>query len=136
MDVAQSFMDHIFKLHGLPQTIVSDRDPIFLSQFWKELFKLLKVQLQFSISYHPEIDGQTEVVNRCLENYLRCMTSYFPKAWYSCLPLAEYWYNTNFHLAIKTIPFQIVYGQVPPVHTPYLPRSATVDAIDRSLAAR
>ena len=57
MEVAQSFMDHIFKLHGLPQTIVSDRDSIFLSQFWTELFKLLKVQLHFSSSYHPQSDG-------------------------------------------------------------------------------
>ena len=122
--------------NGLPQTIVSDRDSIFLSQFWKEWFKLLKVQLQCSSSYHPQTDGQTEVVNRCLENYLRCMTSDYPKAWYSWLPLAEYWYNTNLHSAIKTTPFQIVYGQAPPVHTPYLPGSATVDAVDMSLAAR
>ncbi|XP_071926549.1 uncharacterized protein [Coffea arabica] len=64
------------------------------------------------------------------------MTSDYPKAWSSWLPLAEYWYNTNFHSAIKTTPFQVVYGQAPPVHIPYLPGSATVDAVDRSLAAR
>jgi transposase InsO family protein len=70
--IAQTFMDNIVKLHGLPNSIITDRDTVFLSAFWKELFKLYKVNLQFSTTCHPKSDGQTERVNQCLEMYLRC----------------------------------------------------------------
>lgn len=66
------FVEDIFKLHGMPQSIVSDRNPVFTSTFWKELFHLQGTQLKMSASYHPQMDSQTEVVNCCLENYLRC----------------------------------------------------------------
>ena len=79
--VAQSFMDHIFKLHGMPTSIVSDRDPVFTSNFWQELFRLQGTQLQLSISYHPQTNGQTEVVNKCLEIYLKCFNSKKQHLW-------------------------------------------------------
>jgi hypothetical protein len=69
--VATLFLDHIFKLHGLPKIIVSDKDKIFTSKLWQELFSALNVNLHFSTAYHPESDGQTEKVNHCLEQYLR-----------------------------------------------------------------
>ena len=93
--VAQLYFEHIFRLHGLPKTIVSDRDKVFLSHFWKELFSLMKVSLHMSYAYHPQSDGQTEVVNRCLESYLRCMTGEKAAEWVLWLPLAEWWYNSN-----------------------------------------
>ena len=79
--VAQSFMDIIFKLHGIPETIVRDRDPTFTSHFWQELFKLQGTHLNMSSAYHPQTDGQTEIVNKCLETYLCCFASAQPGHW-------------------------------------------------------
>lgn len=81
--LAQIYMDQVFRNHGLPRVIVSDRDPAFTSLFWKELFRLCKVQLHYSSAYHPQTDGQTERVNRCVERYLRCMIGEKPTEWTS-----------------------------------------------------
>lgn len=77
--MSRIFMDHIYKLHGLPESIISDRDSISLSNFRQELFKLLGTELNMSTAYHTQIDGQTERVNACLETYLRCMVGHKPK---------------------------------------------------------
>ena len=69
--VAAPYMQNVFKLHGMPTSIVSNRDPIFTSHFWQELMKLQGIQLAMSSAYHPQTDGQTEVVNKSLEHYLR-----------------------------------------------------------------
>lgn len=73
------------------------------------------------------------MLNRCVKTYLRCMCHNKPQDWAKWLPLAEYWYNTNYHTAIKKTPYEIVYNQIPPVHMPYLKNSYLVEAIDRSL---
>ncbi|GMJ07888.1 hypothetical protein HRI_004458000 [Hibiscus trionum] len=77
-DVAQLFLKNIFKLHGMPQSIVCDMDRFFMSTFWKELFAKLKTTMTPSTTYHPQTDGQTERVNKCLKAYLRCMTGEKP----------------------------------------------------------
>ncbi|KAJ0976176.1 hypothetical protein J5N97_018141 [Dioscorea zingiberensis] len=129
-------MDNVYKLHGLPQSIVSDRDPIFLSAFWREFFKVQGVQLKPSTAYHPQTDGQTEVVNRCLEMYLRCMSGNLPKSWASWLSLAEFWYNTSYHTTIRMTPFQALYGIPPPTHLPYFPKDAAGISVDSALQDR
>ncbi|GMI67905.1 hypothetical protein HRI_000459800 [Hibiscus trionum] len=135
-DVAQAFLKNVFKLHGLPSNIVCDRDKVFMSVFWKELFGKLGVVVHASTAYHPETDGQTERVNQCLETYLRCMTGERPKDWSEWLHLVEWWYNTTFHSAIRTTPYQALYGQPPPIHLPYIAGESLVEAVDRSLQAR
>lgn len=134
--VAQAFLDTFYKLHGFPRSIVSDRDAVFVSDFWRELFQLQGCSLNLSTAYHPQSDGQTEVVNRCLETYLRCMTGERPKQWSSWLPLAEYWYNTSYHSSTQTTPFEIVYGQPPPIHLPYVPGESKVQVVAKCLEDR
>ncbi|KAD4584729.1 hypothetical protein E3N88_22330 [Mikania micrantha] len=124
------FLDQIYKLHGLPKTILSYRGPIFLSKFWKELFPSVGTTLMHSSAYHPQTEGQTEVVNRTLESYLRCFTCDEPTQWSKYLYLAEFWYNTSHHSAIDMTPFQALYGRPPPSLPHYMlkaTRSATID---------
>lgn len=112
--VVEVFMNNIHKLYGMPMAIVTDRDRIFTSQFFQEVFKAMKVHLRFSTAYHPQTDGQTKRVNQCLESYLRNMTFKEPQHWYSWLALAEWWYNTTYHTSLQMTPFQALYGYPPP----------------------
>ena len=95
--------------------MVSDRDKIFTSAIWTELFKLEGVKLKYSTTYHPQTDGQTERVNQCLEMYLRCSISASPRQWKSWLPQAEFWYNSSFHSSLGCTPFKALYGYDPMV---------------------
>jgi hypothetical protein len=103
--VAQTFFEVIFKLHGIPSSIVCDRDPVFTGIFWRELFRLHGTKFNFSSAYHLQTDGQTEVVNRTIEMYLRCFTNSSPNRWAKWLPWVEYCYNTGYHSATKWTPF-------------------------------
>jgi hypothetical protein len=128
--VATAFMETVQKLHGSPKIIVSDRDPIFIGHFWTELFSCLGTQLAHSSSYHPQSDGQTEIVNKCLEGYLRCFFSDKQAQWFKWLPLAEWWYNTSFHTATKMTPFMALYGYHPPSITSSLKEKSKVQAVE------
>jgi hypothetical protein len=108
-NIVQTFLDNVFKLHGLPLAIITDRDRIFTCQLWHDLFKSLNVKLRFSSAYHPQTDGQSERANQCLKNYLRCMVFQCLKKWNSQLSIAEWWYNTSFHTSLKMTPFQALY---------------------------
>lgn len=111
--VASLFVDFVFKLHSLPESIVSDRDPVFTSHFWRDLFKVVGTQLNMSTAYHPASDGQTERVNQCVETYLRCFVHACPRKWSKWISLAEYWYNTSHHSTLNSSPFVVLYGHEP-----------------------
>ena len=119
--VAQLFMDHVFKLHGMPHSIVYDRDTTFTGNFWQELFRLQGTQLHLNTSYHLQMDGQTEVVNKCLETYFWCFSSKRQQRWDQWLPLAEWWYTTSYHTTTCMTPFETIYGQNPPSVLSYIP---------------
>ncbi|KAD7476873.1 hypothetical protein E3N88_00009 [Mikania micrantha] len=89
--VVDVFVKEIIRLHGIPKSIISDRDPLFVSTYWQEIFRSQGTTLQMSSAYHPETDGQTEVINRCLEAYLRCFAVDQPRNWSHWLPWAEFW---------------------------------------------
>jgi hypothetical protein len=134
--LAQLFMSQLFKLHGMPQTIISDRDSTFTSKFWSEIFRLQGVFLAFSTAYHPQSDGQSEAVNKYLENYLRCMVGDKPKEWVEWLPLAQYCYNTSFHHSTRVTPVEAMFGYSPPKLLAYLPGTTLVEAVDIQLKQR
>ena len=94
VDVAGTFFKNIFSQHCLPANIVSDRDPKFVSRLWKHLMKLCDIQMKISSSRHPKTDGASEVINRMIENYLRCYCSYHQNDWDDLLPAAEFAYNS------------------------------------------
>ncbi|KAF1318886.1 reverse transcriptase, partial [Globisporangium splendens] len=111
---AKVFVDVVFRLHGLPVEIVSDRDTRFTSKFWRALFGLLDTKLSMSTAAHPETDGQTERVNRVLEDVLRSYATSF-KEWSEFLPLAEFALNNSTHVSTGHSPFYVNYGIHPRV---------------------
>jgi len=112
--VAELFIQHVVKLHGVPRSIVSDRDKTFTSHFWQHLFKCQGTTVAMSRAYHPQTDGQSEALNRCIEMYLRCFVFDRPRGWLQFLPWAEFWYNIAYQTSAGMTPFQIVYGRLPP----------------------
>ncbi|CAA7028462.1 unnamed protein product [Microthlaspi erraticum] len=111
--VAQLFFQEIYRLHGLPTSIVSDRDKRFLSHFWRSLWKMLHTSLDMSTAYHPQTDGQTEVTNRALGNMLRCLVGENIRSWESRLCQAEFAHNHATNRSSGFSPFEVVYSLLP-----------------------
>ncbi len=92
---ANLYLQHIWKLHGLPQKVISDRGPQFIAAFMKELFRLLGIEVASSTAYHPQTNGQTKRVNQELEQYLWLFVNEQQNDWHSLLPLADFSYNNH-----------------------------------------
>ena len=116
-ETAQLFVDTVFRSHGMPKEIVSDRDPRFTSVFWRAVFKLIGTNLAMSTAAHPETDGQTERVNRVLEDVLRSYATTF-SSWSSFLSIAEFAINNSVHASHGFTPFFVNFGRHP--HVPAL----------------
>ena len=113
VDVANAFFKNVFKNHGMPDSIVSDRDPKFKSKFWQRLMELCGVKLKMSTSRHPQTDGASEIMNRMVENYLRCYCNYHQDDWDELLPTAEFAYNSAVSEDLGAAPFEIDLGWSP-----------------------
>lgn len=115
--MARLFIANVFKYHGMPSSIVSDRDPRMTSLFWRALFDNLGTTLKFSSSFHPQIDGQSEITNSVVLDLLKCYVSDRKSEWDKYLPLVEFAYNNTVHTSTGKAPFEITEGgkKVPPI---------------------
>ena len=110
-ELARLYVREIVRLHGAPASIVSDRDPKFVSRFWRCLQEELGTKLNFSTAYHPQTDGQTERVNQILEDMLRICVLEFGGEWDKYIPLVEFAYNNSFQSSIGMAPYEALYGR-------------------------
>ena len=119
---AELFATHVFKHHGLPDNLVTDRGSVFTSHFWTELMRLLGTKHSMSTAYHPQSDGQTERVNRVLEDMLRHYVGSLRHGdWDKCLTAAEFAINNSFHTSSGSTPFRLNYGRDPRLPVTILP---------------
>ncbi|KAI5316201.1 hypothetical protein L3X38_045377 [Prunus dulcis] len=109
--LAQLFIDEIVRLHGVPVSITSDRDPRFTSRFWTKLHEAFGTQLQFSTAFHPQTDGQSERTIQTLEDMFRACALQFRDDWDEKLPLMEFAYNNSYQASIRMSPFDALYGK-------------------------
>jgi len=113
LGAARLFLQNVWKLHGLPRNIVSDRGLQFVAEFTRELYRLLSITLSATTAYHPQADGQTECVNQELEQYLRVFVNERQDDWDELLPMAEFQYNNHIHSSTQQTPFFLDSGRHP-----------------------
>jgi len=109
--LAQIYIDEIVRLHGVPSSIVSDRDPRFTFRFWQTLQEALGTKLRLSSAYHPQSDGQSERTIQSLEDLLRTCVLDHLGSWDEILPLVEFTYNNSYQASIGMAPFEALYGR-------------------------
>ena len=117
-DLARVFLREVWRHHGLPSDIVSDRDARFTSQFWADLTAILNIRLRMSTAFHPQTDGQTERVNQTVEAYVRAFCNHEQSDWAELLPMAEFAYNNSTTSGIGMSPFYANYGFDPQTNWP------------------
>lgn len=128
--VALLFMEMVGKLHGMPRSLVSDRDPLFISRFWQELFKMSGTTLRMSSAYHPQTDGQTKVANRVVEQYLRAFVHQLSSSWGRFLLWAKWLYNISQHSSTDLPPYEITFRKKPPSIPQYIAGTSQVEVGD------
>jgi len=111
--LARLFRDNVWKLHGLPESIISDRGPQFVAGLMRKLNKMLGIKSKLSMAFHPQIDRQTERINQELKQYLRMFIDHRQEQWPEWLGTAEFAYNNKVHSSTRTLPFKANYGQDP-----------------------
>ncbi|GJX04027.1 putative reverse transcriptase domain-containing protein [Tanacetum coccineum] len=109
--LARLYLKEVVTRHGIPVSIICDRDPRFASNFWRSLQKALGTSLDMSTAYHPQTDGQSERTIQTLEDMLRACVIDFGNGWVKHLPLVEFSYNNSYHASIKAAPFEALYGR-------------------------
>ncbi|GJT87418.1 putative reverse transcriptase domain-containing protein [Tanacetum coccineum] len=109
--LARMYLKEVVTRHGIPVSIICDRDPRFASNFWRSLQNALGTNLDMSTAYHPQTDGQSERTIQTLEDMLRACVIDFGKGWVNHLPLVEFSYNNSYHASIKAAPFEALYGR-------------------------
>ncbi|GJV56167.1 putative reverse transcriptase domain-containing protein [Tanacetum coccineum] len=109
--LARMYLKEVVTRHGIPVSIICDRDPRFASNFWRSLQKALGTSLDMSTAYHPQTDGQSERTIQTLEDMLRACVIDFGNGWVKHLPLVEFSYNNSYHASIKAAPFEALYGR-------------------------
>src|SRR5271156_8471 len=112
-DMAELYIQHIYRIKGVPDSIISDRGPQFISSFWHEFCRILGVELKLSTAYPPQTDGQTEVMNQYIDQRLRPFVLYYQDNWSEMLPMIDYAQLTLPHDSIGMSPFQLLYGYEP-----------------------
>ena len=111
--LARLFKDNVWKLHRLPESIISDREPQFVAGLMKELNEMLGIETKLSTAYHQQTNGQTERTNQKLEQYLRMYVDHRQNNWSEWLATAEFAFNNKVHTATKSSPFMVNYGREP-----------------------
>jgi hypothetical protein len=117
--VANIFLQNVFRFHGMPEKFLSARDSKFNSTFWKEFFRICNVKIYLSSSYHPQTDGQTEVVNKSIENYLRHFGAENQDDWDTLLVFAEFAFNNSKHESSGFTPLKLNHGYDPKLLTSF-----------------
>jgi transposase InsO family protein len=109
--LAELYLERIVSLHGVPKKIVSDRGTQFTSYYWQKVQESLGTKLNFSTSYYPQTDGQTERIKQILEDMLRACTLQYGTSWDKSLPYAEFSYNNSYQKSLQMAPFEALYGR-------------------------
>lgn len=127
----QTYIREVFRHHGAPKQMISDRGSVFASKFLKAIYEAIGVKPTMSTAYHPQTDGKTERVNAEIEQYLRAFCAYRQDDWVRWLPIAEFALNSRVHSSTSKVPFELIYGYIPEFQVSAKPTTAIPAAAER-----